>query len=435
MKKFLVICLCFVLLFDVTVVEAVVDNEKDISSTNLISIDFQNTSLYTVLNVLSMKTGMRLISDTTLYQKKIMLSLKNVTAEEALNALLDTYDLYYVKQGDSNIYVIKSKADGKHITVSRVVFCNYAKASDLTKILESRLTKGGRIVSDTRTNSLIITDLADSIDKMEGLLRTLDVPNQQVLLEAKIVEINLVDGISIGTQWDGVFRNGLVNPFPLVPTSSSGGTTNTSSTFYGDKNFLFRTLADPIVNGTSFGSVGVSILQGDDWSINANFAIGAEEREAKILSNPKLLVLNNQEATIDIIEEIPYMQSKTTSASTGDTTGTTSFKEAGIKLKVKPQINRDGSVILVVSPEQSYRTGEAIDQTPIINTTRSSTTLMLRSGETAAIGGLIRETESSTENKIPLLGDIPILGYLFKKVQKNKNRTELTIFITAKIVN
>lgn len=420
MKKFLVICLCFVLLFDITVVEAVVDNGKDISSTNLISIDFQNTSLYTVLNVLSMKTGMRLISDTTLYQKKIMLSLKNVTAEEALNALLDTYDLYYVKQGDSNIYVIKSKADGKHITVSRVVFCNYAKASDLTKILESRLTKGGRIVSDTRTNSLIITDLADSIDKMEGLLRTLDVPNQQVLLEAKIVEINLTDGISIGTQWDGVFRNGLVNPFPLVPTSSSGGTTNTSSTFYGDKNFLFRTLADPIVESTSFGSVGVSILQGDDWSINANFAIGAEKREAKVLSNPKLLVLNNQEATIDIIEEIPYMQSQTTSASTGDTTGTTAFKEAGIKLKVKPQINRDGSVILVVSPEQSYRTGEAIDQTPVINTTRSSTTLMLRSGETAAIGGLIRETESSTENKIPLLGDIPILGYLFKKVQKIK---------------
>ena len=430
MKKFLVICLCLVLLFDVTIIDLLADDKKVVSSTNLISVDFQNTSLYTVLNVLSMKTGMRLISDTTLYQKKIMLSLRDVTAEEALNALLDTYDLYYVKQGDSNIYVIKSKADGKHITVSRVIFCNYAKASDLTKILESRLTKGGRIVSDTRTNSLIITDLADSIDKMEGLLRTLDVPNQQVLLEAKIVEINLVDGISIGTQWDGVFRNGLVNPFPLATAGGEG-----ANTFYGNKNFLFRTLVNPIVESTSFGSVGVSVLQGDDWSINANFAIGAENREAKVLSNPKLLVLNNQEASIDIIEEIPYMQSQTTSASTGDTTGTTAFKEAGIKLKVKPQINRDGSVILVVSPEQSYRTGEAIDQTPVINTTRTSTTLMLRSGETAAIGGLIRETESSTENKIPLLGDIPILGYLFKKVQKNKNRTELTIFIKAKIVN
>ena len=103
--------------------------DKRLASTNLISIDFQGTTLYTVLNVLSMKTGMRLITDTTLYNKKIMLSLQDVTPEEALNALLDTYDLYYVKQGDANIYVIKSKADGSHITVSRVVFCNYAKAN------------------------------------------------------------------------------------------------------------------------------------------------------------------------------------------------------------------------------------------------------------------------------------------------------------------
>jgi type II secretory pathway component HofQ len=102
------------------------EKSNEVTSSALISIDFQGTTLYTVLNVLSMKTGMKLISDTTLYNKKIMLSLKDVTAEEALNALLDTYDLYYVKQGDANIYVIKSKDDKNHITVSRVIFCNYA---------------------------------------------------------------------------------------------------------------------------------------------------------------------------------------------------------------------------------------------------------------------------------------------------------------------
>ncbi|MFA7074063.1 MAG: type II and III secretion system protein, partial [Endomicrobiaceae bacterium] len=131
------------------------------------------------------------------------------------------------------------------------------------------------------------------------------------------------------------------------------------------------------------------------------------------------------------------LESKTTSSSTGDISGTTAFKQVGIKLKVKPQINRDGSIVLTVSPEQSYRTGETIgtDNTPVINTSKTSTTLMLRSGETAAIGGLIRESEDSTINKIPLLGDIPIIGYLFKGHSKNKGRYELTIFITAKIVN
>ena len=418
MKKFLALFLVVSLLCNSAFVFAAKNDA--LHSTNLISIDFQGTTLYTVLNVLSMKTGMKLISDTELYQKKIMLSLKDVTAEEALNALLDTYDLYYVKQGDANIYVIKSKSDGSHITVSRVVFCNYAKASDLEKILETRLSKGGKIVSDTRTNSLIITDLADSLDKMEGLIRSLDVPTQQVLLEGKIVEINLSNQLSAGTSWDGIFRDGLVNPVPAAGA-------------WTDKNFLYRT-SGALFNNNSFGAVGVSILEGD-WSITGHFEAGLEDKDAKILSNPKLLVLNNQEATIDIIEEIPYIESQSISTE-GTITGTTSFKQAGIKLKVKPQINRDGSIVLSVSPEQSYRNGVGPDGvTPIINTTKSTTTLMLRSGETAAIGGLIRETEDNTTIKVPLLGDIPLLGYLFKSVQKNKTRTELTIFITAKIVN
>ncbi|MBR3628431.1 MAG: hypothetical protein IKN42_06265 [Elusimicrobia bacterium] len=418
MKKLLVAFLVVSLMFDSGFVFAAKE-ESGLHSTNLISIDFQGTTLYTVLNVLSMKTGMRLISDTNLYQKKIMLSLKDVTAEEALNALLDTYDLYYVKQGDANIYVIKSKADGSHITVSRVVFCNYAKAADLEKILATRLSKGGKIVSDARTNSLIITDLADSLDKMEGLIRSLDVPTQQVLLEAKIVEINLSNNFSLGTSWDGIFRDGLVNPAPAVGA-------------YTNKNFLYKT-ASPLGLTNSFGAIGVSILEGD-WSINGHIEAGIQDRNAKILSNPKLLVLNNQEASIDIVKEIPYVESQSVS-SEGTITGTTSFKQAGIKLKVKPQINRDGSIVLSVSPEQSYQDGTGVDGTPIINTTKSTTTLMLRSGEAASIGGLIREDETETVNKVPLLGDIPLLGYLFKSVQKNKGRTELTIFITAKIVN
>ena len=388
-----------------------VDNR--LASTNLISIDFQGTTLYTVLNVLSMKTGMRLITDTTLYNKKIMLSLQDVTPEEALNALLDTYDLYYVKQGDANIYVIKSKADGSHITVSRVIFCNYAKAADLEKVLSTRLSKGGKIVSDERTNSLIITDLADSLDKMEGLIRTLDVPTQQVLLEAKIVDIKLSNGFSVGNYFSATRNSGNpgINYFPYAGDKFRGfGMTN------------------------SFSGIGISLLEGD-WTFNDVFEAGVMDKNAKVLSNPKLLVLNNKEATIDIIEEVPYQESSTTSTSTGDISSTTSFKEVGIKLKVKPQINRDGSIVLEVAPEQSYRTGEAINNTPVINTSKSTTVLMLKSGETAAIGGLIREDEDETINKVPLLGDIPLLGYLFKARSKNKGRYELTIFITAKIVN
>ena len=145
--------------------------------------------------------------------------------------------------------------------------------------------------------------------------------------------------------------------------------------------------------------------------------------------------MNNQEAAIDIIEEVPYQSDRTTATTTGSVTATTSFKQVGLKLKVKPQINRDGTIVLQVEPEQSFRTGETIEGTPVINTSKAKTIMMLRSGETAVIGGLIRETETKTENKIPLLGDIPLLGYLFKNVVKNKARHELTIFISAKIIN
>ena len=395
--------------------------DDNLAATNLISVDFQGTTLYTVLNVLSMKTGMKLISDTNLYNRKIMLSLQDVTPDEALNALLDTYNLYYVKQGDSNIYVIKSKEDGHHITVSRIIFCNYAKATELEKVLSTKLSEGGKIVSDDRTNSLIITDLADSLDKMEGLVRALDIPTQQVLLEAKVIDINLTNGLGLG------------NYFGAMRTNS-----NPNLNYYTrGTNFTKKEeVLDPIKLTNAFGAIGVQLVEGD-WLFTSRFEAGITERNSKILSNPKLLVLNNMEATIDIVEEIPYLESSTTSSSTGDISGTTSFKQVGIKLKVRPQINRDGSIILKIAPEQSYRTGETMgtDNIPVIKTSKSETTLMLKSGETAAIGGLIREDEDETINKIPLLGDIPILGYLFKSKSKNKARYELTIFITAKIIN
>lgn len=419
-----------------------------IESRGLISVDFQGTTLYTVLNILSMKTGRKFVTDADLLNKKIVLTLKDVTPDEALNALLDTYDLYYVKQGDTNIYVIKSKSDVSPITVSKVIFCNYAKADDLAKVLEARLSKGGKVTSDIRTNSVIITDLADSIDKMETLIRSLDVPTPQVLIESRIVDVTLSNQLSLGTQIDDIYRmpkvsisgvdveNGLIannlNPNGYIWVDPY-------SFIKADKPVLTRpsasysqTLAGQTTLG--FGRLSSAIIAGD-WNVIGNIYAGIEDKNAKILTNPKLIVLNNQEATIEIIEEVPYVTDKTTTVDSNAVTASTAFKDVGLKMKVRPQINRDGTIVLQVEPEQSFRTGETLDGVPVVNTSKAKTVMILRSGETAVIGGLIRETETETENKIPLLGDIPILGYLFKSVVKNKSRHELTIFISAKIIN
>lgn len=437
MKKFLAL-LISVVMFSQTAFGA-------IESRGLISVDFQGTTLYTVLNILSMKTGRKFVTDADLLNKKIVLSLKDVTPDEALNALLDTYDLYYVKQGDTNIYVIKSKSDVSPITVSKVIFCNYAKAQDLGQVLQARLSKGGKIASDERTNSVIITDLADSIDKMENLIRSLDVPTPQVLIEARIVDVNITNNLQLGTQIDNVFRmpkaySYMQNGAEKFGVDSNGYIWNDpASVLKGDDPVDSRYVTNytqllSLAPSVGIGTFSTAVMAGD-WNIIGNIFAGLEEKDAKILTNPKLIVLNNQEATIDIIEEVPYQADRTTSTDTGAVTATTSFKQVGLKLKVKPQINRDGTIVLQVEPEQSFRTGESIDGTPVINTSKAKTIMMLRSGETAVIGGLIRETETTTENKIPLLGDIPLLGYLFKTSIKNKGRYELTIFISAKIIN
>lgn len=415
-----------------------------VESRGLISVDFQGTTLYTVLNILSMKTGRKFVTDANLLNKKIVLSLKDVTPDEALNALLDTYDLYYVKQGDTNIYVIKSKSDVSPITVSKVIFCNYARAADLEKVLQARLSKGGKIASDERTNSVIITDLADSIDKMEVLIRSLDVPTPQVLIESRIVDVTLSNQLTIGTQIDNIYRMPKVTNSNLVnddyaKASNGYKWRDPFSVLAGEDPIAIKPnatysqmMAAPSVLGV--GRLSTAVMAGD-WNFIGSIYAGIEDKNAKILTNPKLIVLNNQEATIDIVEEVPYITDKTTSIDTGAITATTEFKQVGLKMKVRPQINRDGTIVLQVEPEQSFRTGETLDGVPVINTSRAKTTMILRSGETAVIGGLIRETETKTENKIPLLGDIPLLGYLFKNVVKNKGRHELTIFISAKIIN
>jgi general secretion pathway protein D len=183
-----------------------------------------------------------------------------------------------------------------------------------------------------------------------------------------------------------------------------------------------------------WGKMAFAVMQGD-LNIVGNIFAGVEQKNAKILTNPKLIVLNNQEANIEIIEEVPYISDRTVATDGASMTVSTAYKEVGLKLKVKPQINRDGTIVLDVAPEQNFRTGEDLVGTPVLNTSKAKTVMILRSGETAVIGGLIREAETKTENKIPLLGDIPILGYLFKSVVKNKERHELTIFISAKIIN
>ncbi|MCB4792014.1 MAG: hypothetical protein LHV68_09010 [Elusimicrobia bacterium] len=372
---------------------------------HLISLNFTDTPLGTVLTILTEKTGYKLITDQEMAKRRIAFKLDNVTTDDALNALLDTYNLYFVRQGDTNIYVVKSKSDAVMTTVTKVFFLSFSTARDLDGVLKQNLSKNGSISSDMRSNSLIITDVADNIDKMEILIKSLDSPPQQVLLEANIIDMKLDSAFQIGSE-----------------------ITSLSNTSVMPKYEFQQTLSQGLSAG---GKLSVSILN-NDFNVRGFIDAVKKDTNAKILTNPKLLVLNNQEANIDIIEEVPYEESSISTA--GSAIATTKFKEVGIKLRVKPQINRDGTIILMVTPEQSFRTGESISNVPVISTSKANTTFILNNGETAVIGGMVRNSNSRTEYKIPILGDIPLIGFLFKKYDTERVRTELTILISAKII-
>ncbi len=421
MKRLIIFVMAGVIL--ISVVELSTAQEK------LITLSFKEVPLGAALDIFSRKTGRKFITDTRLANKKIVLDLKEVTPEEALNALLDTYDLYYVRQKDTDIYTIKSKTEGRIVTVSKVFSLNYADAVDLVKVINIKLSRGGKVTADERTNSLIVSDMADNIEKIGRLIKELDSPTPQVLLEARIVEMKVNSSLKWGVDVSNIYNTKEFWSDPLSEERYLKLDEERNKESIQPKGGAF---SQAFSHGLpASGKFSVAIIH-KDYSIQGFIEAMKESADARILSNPKLLVLSNKEATINIVDEIPYQEM--TQSEEGNPVVSTEFKEVGIKLKVKPQVNKDDTIILSITPEQSFRTGESLGGVPIIKTSKADTTLMLRDGETAIIGGLIRETESQTEYKVPILGDIPILGFLFKKLDKTKERTELTIFITANII-
>ena len=412
--------------------EATVIDEAQVPAKKLISIDFPDTPLSTVISVLSLKTGYKFITDGELAKKKIVLSLKDVSAEEALTALLDTYNLYYVRQGETNIYVIKSKNDTVVSTVSKVFFLNYPTAKDLEPTLRMKLSKNGTISSDEKSNSIIVTDMSNNIDEIDQLIRTLDIPPLQVLLEAKIISVKIDNSLQFGVDTN-IYRTDqfYTSPLDLARATASGG--SILGTSIQPQVGYTQALSPGLVSGGTGGGLRVSLLQGD-MNVQSYIEAIKTDTNAKVLTNPRLVVINNKEANVEIIEEIPYNSQTTTGLSTGVQSTTIAFKEVGIKLRVRPQINRDGTILLDVTPEQSSLVGYTSQQEPIVDTSKTNTTFILENGETAVISGLVKEDDTKTEFKIPLLGDIPILGNLFKKYSDEKIRTELTVLITAKIL-
>jgi type IV pilus assembly protein PilQ len=291
---------------------------------------------------------------------------------------------------------------------------SYARAGDLVQLLtRSALSQRGTVQVDPRTNTLIITDLAERLTTAEGLINTLDKPEPQVEIEARIVEVNQTFARQLGVTWG---FNGRVDP-------ALGNTTNlafpNSGTLTGNVDFA---PAAPSTATLALGSVNGA------FNLTATLSALEAQGNARILSTPRVSTQNNVEAEIAQGERIPYQ-------TTANQTVVTTFVDAALVLRVTPQITSAGTVIMKIFVDKgSAGTPLSLGGPPPINTQRANTTVLVNDGETTVIGGIYGNTQTNTTNRTPGLSRIPILSWLFKNDSFNDNSRELLIFITPRII-
>jgi len=411
---------------------------------NPVSLDFQQADLRAVLRVFSEISGLNIVIDPAV-QGTVDVALKDVPWDQALDIILRANKLGYVVDGSVvRIAPITTLSDeegqrrkladeqalaGELRVATRTL--SYGKAEDLQELLtKSVLSSRGTVQVDPRTNTLIITDLQDRLDAAQNLLTTLDSPQQQVEIEARIVQTNKTFARQLGVNW-GV--GGQVTP-------QFGNTTNMAFPNNGSiggrlggaaqgPNSVPSNVNLGVGNATSAIGLALGSVNG---AFNLDVALSALESSGngRILSTPKVSTLNNVEAEMTQGVQIPLQ-------TIANNTVTVSFKDAALTLKVTPQITAAGTVIMKVAlenatPDFSRASGPAA--IPPINTQRALTTLLVNDGQTSVIGGIYTSNQQNSTDRTPGLGQVPLLKWLFKRDRVDDQSSELLIFITPKII-
>jgi len=299
---------------------------------------------------------------------------------------------------------------------TKVFNINYAKADDLAKTIGPMLTKDvGSIEFDARSNTLVVMDIPPKMEEIGVMINALDHNDKEVFIETKIVQIALGDEYQMGVNWDKVIPNinhtalSLSSSFPIPNAPTTIGTASIGTLSSGALNDVVQAL-------DTFG-------------------------KSRTLSSPRLAVINNQEASILIGTTTPYTTNATvTNTATTTTSATVSFIDTGVKLHVTPTIHDDGYITMKIKPEISNQeaTPYAVPgggTIPIVDTSEVQTTVRVKDGVTIIIGGLMKDELTYSKNKVPVLGDLPIIGKAFSNVDRNMQKTEIVIFLTPHIIN
>ncbi len=416
-----------------------------------ISLDFKDADLANVFRIIAEVSNLNIIT-TDDVKGKVSVRLINVPWDQALDIVLKSKALGATQEG--NILRIaplvalraedKARLDAKKEVeklkaslegVVETIPVNYGKASDLKGKITDLLSEGGKVQIDDRTNTIIIRDLRKNVEDVKALVAKLDTATPQVLIEARIVEVDTTFTRELGVQWGASYKSdgdptvGITGIQDTTGVYIPGqGLTNTKPfTTSGNEpppNFAVNLPAAVGLGsggGITFGILSDSIRL--DLSLSALEASG----KGKVVSSPKVVTIDNKEAMIEQGTQIPY--------STVSASGTnTEFVDATLSLKVTPHITPEGSVIMKLEAKNDSPGDAGASGQPAINKKKATTEVLVRDGETAVIGGILQVSRSEDQAAVPWFSKIPILGFFFKKDTTQSSNRELLIFVTPKIL-
>ncbi len=417
-----------------------------------LSLNFQDIDVRSVLQLIADFTSLNLVASDTV-TGKITLRLQNVPWDQALDLILKTKGL--AKRTMGNVMLVApadeiARREKEELDASQrsealaplhteFLQISYAKADELATLLAKVISSRGSVSTDSRTNTLIINDTAKKIDEIREMVTRLDVPVRQVMIEARVVLANTSTDKEMGVSWG--IDGSQVNGSSALLFGGSNQTMLDSATWWSQQQAspgvpVVRTITYPQnlavdmsarqTGGSSF-ALGFVNARGD--LLNLELSAFQSEGHGDVVASPRVMTADNQMARIASGQQIPYQQATSSGATS------TSFKNAELSLEVTPTITPDGRIQMKLTVNKDSPSTAVSNNQLLIDTNSIKTTVLVNDGETVVLGGIYQTSTTRGVLKVPLLGDIPILGALFRKDTAISTKQELLIFITPKIYN
>lgn len=395
-----------------------------------ISLEMNNMDIREALRFITDETGLNMvISDEV--KGNVSLKLRQVPWDQALIVLMKTKNLGYTRQGNvlrittmeellkEEDRATKLVADKKNLEPLKVRMfpISYAKVDDLEKKMKDFVTERGRIVGDTRINAIVVTDTEESLVKVAKLIESLDVQPPQVLIEGKVVEAKESFQRDIGVSWSASGQS-------IKLGQSRRGPVNMTPSFSVNKGTV------------GAGNLGINLNVGSldiFGTLDAALSLRESENVVKVLSSPRIMALSNETAAITQTSEVPV---RTTTITNGTPQISYQFKPLTLKLEVTPQITSDASIIMKLNISRQFKgaTLDANEGTFEVNAREATTRVLVKNGHTAVIGGIYTNEMTDAQSGVPGLRSLPLVGGLFANNQNTKDKSEMLIFLTPRIV-